>query len=389
MGWWQIEGSQDFIGDRPLDSVHFALKDLIESYFLQAKPLPKLEEILTAMAAVLNNRSIELLADTEDISFQGLIAELEPTKEIVFSDRDGRADTELIEVFSELFEDISHNYQLILNRKPRMRELLLCVEFTLRSETENYLLLEEGITIKEIIAQTSENIAEINRRVLDYQMNPGSLPNSVKYKPGDIFAFPLTNDQYMFGRIMLDIEKQCVKPKLIDSESPLLAYSKSLLIEVYREVRDSKNFPGGEILIPGFFLDPEPIKLGEWEIVGYQKIDPIRIDFPEILAPCDIFWALERGEIRELLPEDLDENEDWIVREFIVSPYALPDICLNLLGMDRFIQPTDRNSIKIEKLDLRFSPHRTQIYQMLEEDENQSYYEMSSKSGFDVTRFYE
>jgi hypothetical protein len=38
--------------------------------------------------------------------------------------------------------------------------------------------------------------------------------------------------------------------------------------------------------------------------------------------------------------------------------------------------------------DLRFTKHRSEIYHLLGEDENQSYYEMSTRLGYDIQRFY-
>ena len=35
-----------------------------------------------------------------------------------------------------------------------------------------------------------------------------------RFKHGDIFTVQLPNQQYLFGRILLDLKKQCVKPKL-------------------------------------------------------------------------------------------------------------------------------------------------------------------------------
>jgi hypothetical protein len=73
------------------------------------------------------------------------------------------------------------------------------------------------------------------------------------YKIGDIFSIQLPNQKYIFGRILLDVKKQCVKPKLIDPNSPLSSYDGCLLVEIYKELSDNPNFLGQEKLIPGFF----------------------------------------------------------------------------------------------------------------------------------------
>jgi hypothetical protein len=57
------------------------------------------------------------------------------------------------------------------------------------------------------------------------------------YTTGDLFVFPLRpTGEWMGARLMLDIERQCVQPKLIDLGTPLYAFPKARLIEVYRPV---------------------------------------------------------------------------------------------------------------------------------------------------------
>ncbi len=41
----------------------------------------------------------------------------------------------------------------------------------------------------------------------------------VKFKHGDIFIAETEDGKYVSGKILLDVKKQCMKPKLIDLES--------------------------------------------------------------------------------------------------------------------------------------------------------------------------
>ncbi|ACK72523.1 sugar efflux transporter B [Gloeothece citriformis PCC 7424] len=210
----------------------------------------------------------------------------------------------------------------------------------------------------------------------------------VSFKHGDIFTFQLPNQKYIFGRILLDVKKQCIKPKLIDPNSPLSFYEGTILVEIYQALSENPTFTPSEILIPGFFLDPEPIKAGEWKIIDYQEVDPLQVEFPETLALVNGRQSFQRGEIILILPQKLDEDETYKIYPTITSPYALPKICLYQLGLTELLNPAQLKTMNLKRYDLRFSEHRSEIYQMLNENENQSYYQMSKRLGHDITRFY-
>jgi hypothetical protein len=61
----------------------------------------------------------------------------------------------------------------------------------------------------------------------------------VRFKHGDIFAVQLPNQQYLFGRILLNVKEQCVKPKLLEPGSSLTFFGGSLLISISAEQRAS------------------------------------------------------------------------------------------------------------------------------------------------------
>ena len=210
----------------------------------------------------------------------------------------------------------------------------------------------------------------------------------VTFNYGDIFSFQLPNQKHLFGRVLLDIKKQCVKPKLIAPNSPLSFYDGTVLVEIYQELFEKPIFSNSEVLIPGFFLDPEPIKSGEWMIVEHKDIDYLQVEFPETLPLFNGQQSFQRGEIRLALTQTKEEDESWKIYPNIMSPYALPKICLYYLGLEEFLKPAQLKTMNLKKTDLRFSEHRSEVYKMLGKDENQSYYEMSTQLGHDITRFY-
>ena len=213
----------------------------------------------------------------------------------------------------------------------------------------------------------------------------------LKPKIGDIFALPLPNHQYLCSRILLDIEQQCFQSNLISEDSPLDVYRGLLLVEVYQKISKEPIYSGNKrTLIPGFFIDPEPIESEEWQIVDHNPVDPIKVEFPETLVINHGLSCFQRGEIRLELPEevDIEKTEGLDIYPTITSPYKLPRICLYYLGLIDLLTPVQKKTSNLKKMDLRFSEYRSQIYQMLGEDENQSYYEMSSRLGYNISRFY-
>ena len=211
----------------------------------------------------------------------------------------------------------------------------------------------------------------------------------LKPKIGDIFALPLVNQQYLCGRILLDVEQQCVQSNLMSVNSPLDFYRGLLLVETYSKISKEPIYSGEEkTLIPGFFIDPEPIESEKWPVIDHHSVNPLKVEFPETIGRFNGLPHFKRGEICLALPEEVEEMEGLDIYPTITSPYILPDSCLYYLGLTDLLTPVQIITSNLKKMDLRFSEYRSQIYQMLGEDENQSYYEMSSRLGYNISRFY-
>ncbi len=209
-----------------------------------------------------------------------------------------------------------------------------------------------------------------------------------RFKHGDIFAIQLHNQQYLFGRVLLDVKKQCVKSKLLDPRSPLAFFGGAILVEMYREISVNRDCSGTDVLIPGIFVGPEGFKRDLWAVVDYKEVDPIQVEFPEGLVSSGRHSRFQRGEINLTLALTGKEKQQIGVAVPQKSALALADICLYYLNLKHLINHEYGDKMHLENADLRFSEHRSRIYQMLGEDENQSYYEMSTRLGYNISRFY-
>jgi hypothetical protein len=161
MGWWGIGEGDDIMGDGPADTMSATFEAIASSREQQGKPKPTLSEVLDALAFTLRLKQIAFLADDQEISICKLIAELKselepnPQPNQVSGGEQDTADAQLVTAFCAAFEDIVIEYEdTELQRKPRLRELLACVSFELSYNTDEYLSIDEGISVREIIAET-------------------------------------------------------------------------------------------------------------------------------------------------------------------------------------------------------------------------------------------
>ena len=60
-----------------------------------------------------------------------------------------------------------------------------------------------------------------------------------EYKSGDVFVFQMTDDEWVGGRVILDVKRQCIQPRLLKDHSPLASFNGAILIEVYRSISQS------------------------------------------------------------------------------------------------------------------------------------------------------
>ena len=213
-----------------------------------------------------------------------------------------------------------------------------------------------------------------------------------KFKAGDIFTFKLPTNEYMCGRIMLDVKQQCIRPKLLKPESPLTFFNSSLLVEIYKSTFSEPTANRSEVLIPGVFIGSTFLESGEWSIMAHENVDPEEVEFPESLVAQGLRAQFIRGEIA--LDIDLKEEELQRLNVYRTKKPSgfLGEICLYYLGRaDEINNPRlqDIELLSLKDSDLRFTKHRSEIYHLLGEDENQSYYEMSTRLGFDIGRFYQ
>lgn len=211
-----------------------------------------------------------------------------------------------------------------------------------------------------------------------------------KFQCGDVFTFQLPNKKYMFGRILLDVYKQCVKPKLIAPTSRLIFFGKSLLVEIYKEMAEEPIFLfESKVLIHGVFTSSIALDKNDWRIVDHVNVVPTQVAFPEVIGRFERKARFENGEI--ILPIPLTESEanQLNVLPSVQSPYVLPDICLYYLNMRELINPEYVATSHLASYDLRFNDKREWVYNKLDGMAmNESYYERALKLGYDLARFY-
>lgn len=209
------------------------------------------------------------------------------------------------------------------------------------------------------------------------------------YKHGDIFSLQLPGGQHVTGRVMLDVRKQCVRTKKITDDSPLSFFDETLLVDVYRKVADEPIADLSERLIAGVFVMDDLLKSGQWPVIGHQEVDPGIVEFPETLANVQGRMYFQRGEVVVPFSTHVSLLDSLMVYPTIHRADNLPMVCNFYLHQAGIIERVDDDQARdLRFSDLRYNEHRSEIYALLGEDAGQSYYQVSSRFGHDLARFY-
>lgn len=221
------------------------------------------------------------------------------------------------------------------------------------------------------------------------------------FKSGDVFALKVDDSTYLAGRVLLNIEYDCLRSGIVDDSSLLKrcynSVGPSFLIEMYKEILSEPRMPKNwECLYTGVNVSSRGAKEGHWIYIGNKNVDPMTIEFPEIIEmEIGKGYELTKGEISIPLNGDWGQiQEEKKVMHTLINSVGIKYYCLYQLGLKSMITavyPKLNVETKFSKLtgDLRYTPDlRARVYEEIGEDPNQSYYEMALKHGYDLARFF-
>ncbi len=204
-------------------------------------------------------------------------------------------------------------------------------------------------------------------------------------KAGEIFVEQRESGKFMFGRVILDIDRQVFKSKkAIMDESNLKEFSISYVVEAYDAVSETPEIPDRlNPVIEGIVVNPMAFKYDTWSIVGNNPItDPRLVDFQEHCSFYNGEVRFSKGEVYIKAPL---KN---VMLESIDTGYQLNSPLLFNLVESLMQDPADHEALL--RYDFRFlKPYqRNEIYEAIGEDPNMSYYDLAMKHGFDTSRFF-
>lgn len=151
MGWWRI-GNDDVIGDGPADTAQAALEQIAKLRRAKAQQKPALDQLLTALASAINRRRGTLLEDGGAVRIRRLEARCDPESIYVSADDLSHVDRTLVKVLDPALDTLTQEYKDVLQRKPRLSELLHIFRFVLGPEPARYLAIDAEVTIRKIRA---------------------------------------------------------------------------------------------------------------------------------------------------------------------------------------------------------------------------------------------
>ena len=207
-----------------------------------------------------------------------------------------------------------------------------------------------------------------------------------KFREGDLFAIALPEKDWVTGRILLDVDR--VLKKLGGASTPFRVRKGTILVEVYKQATSEPSTEVSAPLIPSAWIDPDAI-LGrdkpKWPIVGNVPVDGRTVDFPENVFGVTGDAKFEKGEISLPIHATTADVERWEVRTTAQLPSRFARICSQYLGRP---QHADPNMFSLADSDLRYNPHRPEVFARLGADPQRSYFDWATSLGLDPARLW-
>lgn len=157
MSWWDIGKGDNVIGDQPADILGKALEKIANERVETGKQKPTLQVLLDNLMAVIQNGTLNFFADMDNFMIKTITVELASGAKVT-TGVTSLTDNKLYVEFCDTLNKIVISYENRWQRKPKLQELLACMQFVLSFEPSNYLVDAENLVIKDIFAQCVENL---------------------------------------------------------------------------------------------------------------------------------------------------------------------------------------------------------------------------------------
>lgn len=141
MGWFSI-GNDDVIGDLPADTIQWAL----QRYAQDAEQKPTLHEVLLGLETVLHEHEHDYLDPAT--AKQWPIGHLALRGEVIANQLSQDLPSSLTETLRGTIEGLVNAYEMTLERKPRLSEVLACFIFALQGDLSSILHNADNLSLK-------------------------------------------------------------------------------------------------------------------------------------------------------------------------------------------------------------------------------------------------
>ena len=210
-----------------------------------------------------------------------------------------------------------------------------------------------------------------------------------KIKIGDLVRVKLLNDMYMWVHVLFDSQFIVKGKKEINPYNYFYFYASCYLVNIYSQISTEEELKDDTIFFKGVFIPRK--HFAKETIISNIPVDYRQIDFPEHTGGLNSSFWLSKGELAlgSIPKEKIHEWNDRFNGGFR-DIYSVADSLLYMQNRKSEMQRTNyRDTWKFIPRDFRFYPeYRKEVYGIIGEDPNQSYYELALKHGFDLARFY-
>ena len=226
----------------------------------------------------------------------------------------------------------------------------------------------------------------------------------MKINIGDIISVELLNKLHMFVQIVYQIpRKNSKRAEKISSKSQMNYYIKwypgFFIANTFKQISLETELKNKDIMFKGVFLLGSSFKGINYKVISQDMVSIEKIEFPETIdANREEGFLLRRGELKFTIMEyeKIKKYPKHFIEELENGPssgfmdiYSMGDSVLYLQNRKNELQREYFDGWKYYPSDLKYYPElRNRIYKIINENQNETYYDLALKYGFDTKELY-